>query len=304
MPTYLPPLPALRAFEAAARWMSLGRAAEELHVTHGAVSHQIKFLQAHVGVQLVQRQGRGIALTPAGQRLAPKLSEALQSLARCIEEVRPAHAQRRLRVSVLPSFASKWLLPRMSGFMTAHPNIELALDTSLDLVHPGRDGVDLALRYGLGAWPGLHAQKLSDEAMLPVCSPHYRAGELPDSADAVLDCTLLSDNSTVTWHDWQQAAALATAAPRATVKPSMRFTDAALMVQAAVGAQGVALARSLLVRDDILAGRLVRLPGPVLPAAFSYYLVSDARRALSSSAKQFAAWIVLELAQSPALVAQ
>ncbi len=299
MSAQLPPLPALRAFEATARLLSLRRAAEELHVTHGAVSHQIKFLQASIGIDLLQRQGRGIALTDAGRRLAPQLTEALQHLSRCIDDVRPTHLQHRLRVSVLPSFASKWLLPRMPGFMAAHPDIELALDTSLELAHLSRDGVDLALRYGLGHWPGLKAEKLSDEAMLAVCSPNFQAGALPSSVAAVLDCTLLCDDSAVTWADWQQAADL----HRAVAKPSIRFTDAGLMVQAAVGGQGVALARSLLVRDDILAGRLVRLPGPVLPARFSYYLVSDARRALTSSATQFAAWIAQELALAPALVA-
>ena len=296
MATRIPPLPALRAFESAARHGSLRMAAEELSVTHGAVSHQIKFLQDSLGVELMARQGRGIALTPAGQRLAPQLSDALARLAQVMDSVRP-ESHEPLRISVLPSFAAKWLLPRLSMFMAQHPDIALTLDANLSIVNLHNTGIDLAFRYGTGQWPGVQAERLMTEEMLVVCSPSYRKGKLPTRPRDLLKHPLLRDESTRAWHDWFRAAGVNGAVP----KPAMAFSDAGLLLQAALAGQGVALVRSVLAHDDLVAGRLRLLPGPRLPAAYAYYAVTDARDTLPAKGQVFLDWV---RAQVKAMAAQ
>ncbi len=287
MTTRIPPLPALRAFESVARLGSLRLAAEELHVTHGAVSHQIKFLQQALGMELVVRQGRGVALTPAGQRLAPTLGDALSRLAQVIEAAQPDAKDKPLRISVLPSFAAKWLLPRLSAFMAAHPDIALTLDANLSIVNLHNTGIDLAFRYGPGQWPGVQAERLMGEEMLAVCSPSYRSGKLPRRPRDLLRHPLLRDESTRAWHDWFRVAGVIGAVP----KPAMAFSDAGLLLQAVLAGQGVALVRSVLAHDDIAAGRLLVLPGPRLPAAYAYYLVTDLRDTLPARGQVFVDWV-------------
>lgn len=287
MTVRIPPLPALRAFESVARLGSLRLAAEELNVTHGAVSHQIKFLQQAVGVELVARQGRGIALTPAGHRLAPQLSEALARLAQVIESAQPGTHDKPLRISVLPSFAAKWLLPRLSEFMAEHSDIALTLDANVNVVSLHNTGIDLAFRYGLGQWPGVRAELLMGEEMLAVCSPVYRKGKLPTRPKDLLRHPLLRDESTRAWADWFRAAGIAGTVPT----PTMVFSDAGLLLQAVLAGQGVALVRSVLAHDDIVAGRLTVLPGPRLPAAFAYYVVTDLRATLPAKGQIFVDWV-------------
>lgn len=290
----IPPFPALRAFESAARHLSLRRAAEELHVTHGAVSHQIKFLQESLGVELVQRAGRGIGLTHAGQQLAPQLTELFSQLAGALDAVRPRPGRRTLRLSVLPSFAAKWLLGRLPRFMALYPDVELVLDASLALVDLPKEGIDVAIRYGAGNWPCVHAEKLMDEQMIAVGSPRYLGPVPPASAVDILSKTLLRDGSAVSWPDWCRAAGVGDLAPESAIV----FSDAGLLVQAAVEGQGIALVRSVLAQDDLAAGRLLRLPGPALAAAFSYYLVTERPQSLSDNAKRFMDWVRAE-AQAP-----
>jgi LysR family glycine cleavage system transcriptional activator len=287
MTTRIPPLPALRAFESVARQGSLRLAAEELNVTHGAVSHQIKFLQQALGVELVVRQGRGVALTPAGQRLAPALGDALSRLAQVIEAAQPDAQDKPLRISVLPSFAAKWLLPRLSAFMAEHPDIALTLDANISVVNLHNTGIDLAFRYGPGQWPGVQAERLMGEEMLAVCSPSYRNGKLPARPRDLLRHPLLRDESTRAWHDWFRAAGVSGTVP----KPAMAFSDAGLLLQAVLAGQGVALVRSVLAHDDIAAGRLLVLPGPRLPAAYAYYLVTDLRDTLPAKGQVFVDWV-------------
>lgn len=287
MTTRIPPLPALRAFESVARQGSLRLAAEELHVTHGAVSHQIKFLQQALGVELVVRQGRGVVLTPAGQRLAPALGDALSRLAQVIEAAQPDAQDKPLRISVLPSFAAKWLLPRLSAFMAEHPDIALTLDANMSVVNLHNTGIDLAFRYGPGQWPGVQAERLMGEEMLAVCSPFYRKGKLPTRPRDLLRHPLLRDESTRAWHDWFRAAGVSGVVP----EPAMAFSDAGLLLQAVLAGQGVALVRSVLAYDDIAAGRLVVLPGPRLPAAYAYYVVTDLRDTLAPKGQVFVGWV-------------
>ncbi len=287
MPTRIPPLPALRAFESVARHGSLRMAAQELNVTHGAISHQIKFLQESLGVELVARAGRGVALTPAGQRLSPQLSEALSRLAQVVEAVQPDVHDKPLRISVLPSFAAKWLLPRLSQFMARHPDVALTLDANLSVVNLHNTGIDLAFRYGAGQWPGVHAERLMGEEMLVVCSPHYRRGKLPTRPKDLLRHPRLRDESARVWQDWFHAAGVNDAVP----EPAVAFSDAGLLLQAVLAGQGVALVRSVLAHDDIVAGRLVVLPGPRLLAAYAYYVVTDLRDTLPPKGQVFVDWV-------------
>lgn len=287
MTTRVPPLPALRAFESVARQGSLRLAAEELNVTQGAVSHQIRFLQQTLGVELLVRQGRGVVLTPAGQRLAPALGDALARLAQVVDAVRPDAQDKPLRISVLPSFAAKWLLPRLSAFMAAHPDIALTLDANVNVVNLHNTGIDLAFRYGPGQWPGVQAERLMGEEMLAVCSPLYRHGKLPTRPRDLLRHPLLRDESARAWHDWFRAAGVNGTVP----KPAMAYSDAGLLLQAVLAGQGVALVRSVLAHDDIAAGRLSVLPGPRLPAAYAYYVVTDLRDTLPPNGQVFVDWV-------------
>src|SRR5436305_7972435 len=168
---HLPAMQALRAFDAAARLSSLSRAAEELHLTHGAISHQIKALEADLGVSLVARAGRGIRLTDEGERFAARVRETLDRLAEAVREVTDKSNPHRIRVSVVPSFAARWLLPRIGRFIAAHPDIDLDVRAQLTLVDFQRDDVDFGVRHGVGGWPGVVAEPMFEETYFPVCSP-------------------------------------------------------------------------------------------------------------------------------------
>lgn len=169
MPPRPPPLAALRTFEAAARHGNFSRAADELHLTHGAISHQIKSLEQTVGVALFRRGRRGVTLTAEGASLAAVMRDALERIARGVEAVR-VRPPRALTISVLPAFATHWLIPRLGDFQARHPEIEVNIRAGQDLVDFSRDDVDLAVRYGPGTWPGLVATRLMGEDVFPVCS--------------------------------------------------------------------------------------------------------------------------------------
>src|SRR6478735_518904 len=171
MPMHIPPMQALRAFESAARSQSLSRAAEALSLTHGAISHQIKALEAALNVRLIERAGRGIRLTEEGERLAARLRGALAEIEDAVREASERSNPRQLRVSVTPSFASRWLLPRLGRFLARHRDIDLDVRSSFALVDFGRDDTDLAIRYGFGGWPDVASEHLLDDAFFPVCSP-------------------------------------------------------------------------------------------------------------------------------------
>lgn len=281
----LPPFTSLRAFESAARHLSISRAAEELFLTHGAVSHQIKNLEAHLAVRLIARQGRGIVLTPAGTAFAIKLSAVLAQLESAVAEVRPA-THGPLKITALPSFAARWLLPRLPQFRAAHPHIDVHLHTGTELADFGRDGIDLAIRYGQGVWPGTAAEKLLDEELIPVCSPRFNQGRLPATPTEIAACPLLRDTH-VRWASWFAEMGMEVQEP----KNTFVYTDSGLLVQAAVAGQGVALARAVLAQDDLAAGNLLRLPGAALPAGHAYYIVYPAATPLAPDARAFVAWL-------------
>ncbi|MFQ5785877.1 MAG: transcriptional regulator GcvA [Alphaproteobacteria bacterium] len=290
----LPPLNALRAFEAAARHLSFTRAAQELNVTQAAISHQVKALEDRLGVLLFRRINRALLLTDAGQAYLPPVRDAFDRLAEATARLHAQDSRGALTVSVLPSIATKWLVPRLGRFREAQPDIDVRIAPSLHLTDFAREDVDVALRYGRGVWPGLRADRLMTEDIFPICSPKLLDGPHPLRAPADLrHYTLLHDEGHGDWRVWLLAAGIDDIDPtRGTV-----FTDSGMLVQAAVEGQGVALGRSALAADDLAAGRLVRPFDVSLPAEFAYYLVCPEASAGRPKIAAFRDWLMAETAR-------
>lgn len=290
MATRLPPMQALRAFEAAARAGSLTKAAESLHVTHGAISHQIKSLESDLGVPLVERAGRGIRLTDEGERFATRVRTAFAELMTAVQEITTRANPRLLRVSVAPSFAARWLLPRVGRFIAAHPDIDLDVSANIVNVDFQRDNADVAIRYGFGQWDGVRVELLLDDSFFPVCSPRIAGGVPTRPADLARYTLLRADNEP--WKPWFEAAGLDW--PEPTRGPI--FNDSAHLMQAAAEGQGIALGRATLLGNDERNGVLVRPFSVEAPAPRRFYLVYPPRIADSSKLITFRAWLHEEIA--------
>jgi LysR family glycine cleavage system transcriptional activator len=282
---------ALRAFEAAARTRSLTRAAESLHLTHGAISHQIKSLEADFGVRLVERAGRGIRLTDEGERFATRVRAVLSELGDAVREVTERANPRQLRVSVIPSFAARWLLPRIGRFFAAHPDIDLDVSASNALADFRRDDIDVAIRHGFGHWPGLVSEHLLDDVYFPVCSPRLANGVLPVRPADLSRYTLLRSEGEF-WKPWFEAAGLDWPEP----SRGPTFSDSSHTMQAAIEGQGIALARSSLIGSDVHNGVLLRLFDIAVPGARKYFLVYPPRLADSPKLAPFRKWLFDEVA--------
>ena len=286
MSVRLPPMQALRAFDAAAREGSLTRAAATLNVTHGAISHQIKALEADLGVRLTERAGRGIRLTDEGERFASRVRAAFAELTAAVNEINARVNPRLLRVSVVPSFAARWLLPRIGRFLAAHPDVDLDVRSSMSNVDFQRDDADLAIRYGHGDWASVAAEHLLDDAFVPVCSPRLVAGRPPRRPEELARFTLLRA-ADEPWKPWFEAAGLDWPEP----SRGPIFNDSAHMLQAAAEGQGVALARQTLLGNDVRNGVLVRLFDVVSPAPRSFWLVYPPRMSGTAKLAQFRQWL-------------
>ena len=287
----LPPMNTLRAFEAAARHLSFTQAAAELHVTQAAVSHQIKALEEALGVKLFRRLNRAIRLTEEGQDFVTEIRKALNHLAVAVEKLTSPEAGGPLTVSVLPSFASKWLVPRLGRFRQRHPEIDVRISPSNHLVDFRAGDVDVAIRYGRGDYPGLHSAWLMSEDIFPVCDPALLDGPHPLRKPGDLrHHTLVHDDAYVDWAMWLKAVGIDDLDPR----PGPYFTDSAMVVQAAVEGQGVALARGALAADDLAAGRLVKPFDIALPTDYAYYVVCPAPSADRPKIAAFRDWLLDE----------
>ena len=285
----LPPMQALRAFEAAAREKSLTRAAEALHVTHGAISHQIKALEKDLGVALVERAGRGIRLTDEGERFATRVRAAFAELASAVQEITQRSNPRRLRVSCTPSFGARWLLPRIGRFVDSHPDIDLDISATNALADFTRGDADVAIRYGFGHWPGLDAEHLTDDAFFPVCSPKI-AGGPPKRPQDLARYTLLRSEDEY-WKPWFDAVGLDLPEPaRGTI-----FNDSSHLLQAAADGQGVALARRTLIGKDLHNGVLMRPFEVEVPSPRRFYLVYPPRLRDAPKLASFRTWMKHEL---------
>jgi LysR family transcriptional regulator, glycine cleavage system transcriptional activator len=288
----LPPLAALKAFEAAARLASFSRAAEEIHVTHGAVSHQVKALEELAGVPLFARNGRRVALTADGKVLADRVRAALRDIGDAMESLAPRERNNRLTVSMLPSFAARWLMPRLGRFMEKHPDIAVNVHASLALVDFARDGADIAVRFGRGGWPNVEAEKFMDDERFPVASPRLNRGKLPTRPAELAKFRLLSTDDEP-WMPWFKAAGVKLPEPEGPM-----FNDAAMMVQAAVDGRGIAFARRSISEGDLAAGNLIRLFDIAVKAGESYYLVWPKGKP-SAKVLAFRDWMFAEKKRRP-----
>jgi LysR family glycine cleavage system transcriptional activator len=301
----LPPLNALRAFEAAARHLNFSRAADELSVTPGAVSQQIQNLEDYVGVSLFKRTPKGLLLTDAAQTALPALRDAFDRLAEASSLLTAAVDGRRLTLTAPPSFAAKWLVPRLGRFEAAHPQVDVWLSADMDLVDFAAGEVDLAIRYGAGPYPGLEAVRLMQETVIPVIAPELLSSnplnEPRDLARHVLlhDGSPDADDSCPDWSMW--LAARAVKGVDGTRGP--RFNQSSLVIEAAVGGRGVALAKRTLAQDDLDAGRLVVPMQIATSVDFAYYVVHPKAKGRLPQVKAFVAWIIGEAAAHDAALA-
>ncbi len=288
----LPPLNAIRAFEAAARHLSFTRAAEELHVTQAAVSHQVKSLEDYLGIKLFRRFNRSLLLTDEGQGFLPGLTKAFDLLDESTRRLAKKDAGGALTVSVLPSFAARWLVARLGRFRRAHPEVDLRIDPNAGLADFAHGDVDIGIRYGKGNYPGLRADRLMAEDIFPVCSPALLQGEHPlKHPEDLAHHTLLHDDGHGDWRTWLLGNEVKNVDPnRGTV-----FTDSSMLIEAAKRGQGVALARSVLASDELEAGTLVRPFGDQsVPAEYAYYIVCPEDTADLPKIKAFREWLLKE----------
>lgn len=267
MSTRLPPLATLQAFEAAFRHQSYTAAAKELSLTHGAISHHITSLEERQGVKLFVREKNRMVPTEQGRLLVTKVRQALGLLERSFAHAGPTEHV-TLNVSVLPSTASRWLVPRLASFVTLYPQIDLFVDVRATLADLAAGDADCAIRFGNGGWADVQQVRLMGDASFPVCAPSYRDGLLPKSPKELADCTLLR-NPWLPWEPWLHAAGLDFREPAR--GPS--FTDSSVMMDAAAAGLGIALARRSLAEGELQRGRLVRLFELAVPDPYSHYFV-------------------------------
>ena len=266
----LPPLNALRAFEAAARHLSVKNAADELCVTPGAVSQLIKALELHLGIALFRRVNRGIVLTDAGQAYLPPVRNAFRQISDATRRAAVPAETGILTVSATPFFASAWLVPRLKGFQDAHPDIDLQVVSSSALADFSRDGVDVAIRHGLGRYPGLSSQRVLTVEIVPVAAPALvKSRGMPATPAELARWPRVNDTERKGWQLWFQAQGIEDMGPAR----GASFDDSGLLLKAVLTGQGAALLPAAVVADDLAEGRLMQLSAVTWLEDFAYYLV-------------------------------
>ncbi|MDA5193878.1 transcriptional regulator GcvA [Govanella unica] len=297
-PRRLPPLNAIRAFEAAARHRSFTRAGEELFVTQGAVSHQVKQLEEWFGFPLFDRHKREVFLTEKGEVYLPFIRGMLNELYAVTQTLMDKGSEQLLCVSAAESFMVNWMINRLKGFSETHPDINIRV-TSQNQVDDlgnivGEEGVhwvDLRIRYGRGKWPGLEVTKLFDEDIFPVCHPELiTSGKPLRDLNDLKHHTLIHDDMQMSWSNWLSAAGSAQ-----TISPQgPRFSHSHMAIQAALNGHGIALGRSVLVLDLVRKGQLIR-PFPLtVPSQHAYYLLCQERSINKPKIKTFKNWLLSE----------
>jgi LysR family glycine cleavage system transcriptional activator len=289
----LPALNGLKAFEAAARHESFTKAAQELGVTQGAVSHQVKALEIELGLRLFRREHQRLLITDAGRTYLDVVRDAFDRLAVGTDRLLQRQNAGVLTVSMSPNFATKWLVHRLGRFAEAYPNIDLRVAASMEHIDFAREDIDLAIRHGDGHWPGLKVTRLCAEQLFPVCSPKLTRGRkaLRSPADLRFHTLLHVDNRR-DWIKWLDAAGV----KGVDLSRGAVFNQTSMAIDAAVDGQGIALARTALVSSDLIAGRLVR-PFPLaLDVSYSYWIVCPAPFADLPKISTFRDWLVAEAA--------
>jgi LysR family glycine cleavage system transcriptional activator len=303
MPTRLPPLNALRAFEAAGRRKSMSAAADELAVTPAAISHQIKTLEEHFRFPLFHRNVRSIRLTDRGAALLPYLSEGIDLWKEGCRKLAVFDDEAPLVISSAPVFAGKWLVRRLSEFSALHPDINVRLDGSLSVANFANDGVDAAIRFGTGPYPKLHADPLVNEDVTPVCSPSLQKGAHPLLApEDLAHHTLIHVDwfaAAGTQPDWAMWLKTAGVSVMNGSKGPVVTSDA-LAVDAAINAGGVALVSEFLVREDLDRGRLIKPFDLVLPSNHWYWFVCPKENLERPKVQAFRDWLITSVRDDPA----
>lgn len=276
----------LRVFDAVHRAGGVSRAAELLHVTPGAVSLQVKQLESAIGIELFRKAGREIELTDAGRQLATRIADLFDRIEILIDDVTVAGNPRRLRMKVLPSFAIKWLVPRLTGFYALHSDIDIEIATVARAEDLHLGNADFVVRHGAGQWNDVHVDHLFDEAFVPVCSPAV-AKTIHSPADLLEAKLLHSMMRPDGWSTWFSAAGLGTAQ----AAHNMTLANAALCLQAAADGLGVAIAQLAYVSDELASGKLVRPVDLIARTDLGYYLVCDPGKAQVEPFKSFRKWI-------------
>jgi LysR family glycine cleavage system transcriptional activator len=302
-----PPLNSMRSFEAAARWLSFTKAAEELSVTPAAVSQQIRQLEDYLGVALFHRMTRAIKLTEEARVVLPLMTEGFDKLAEAIERLTQEKESGLLTVSTAPTFAAKWLLQRLPDFSDKYPDIDLRLDASLVPREFDRDGIDISIRLSEGDYPGLHVARVFGEEFCPVCSPDLLTGAKPlrTPEDLKKHRLLHVDwgylkTSMPDWRIWMKAAGI----KDINLDHGPHFTIESLAIEAAINGSGVALVSHHAVVEDLKAGRLVKLFDLAIQADFSYWLVCPHEYLRRTKVKAFCDWLLQQAAKDAMASAQ
>jgi LysR family glycine cleavage system transcriptional activator len=294
MPRQLPPLNALRSFEAAARYESFTRAAEELHVTQGAVSQQVKTLELQLGVKLFNRERQRLKITPAGRDYLVVIREALDQIGAGTERLIQRQRDNVLTVSTSLDFAAKWLVHRLARFAAAHPGIDLRVSATMHHVDFVREDIDVAVRHGDDNWPGLEATQLCAEQIFAICSPKLLAGRnrLRRPADVLKWPLLRLEDQSKAWERWFALAGVA--APERLPGPVLN--RASMLIDAAIDGQGVALARTTLAAWDLISKRIVRPFELSWPPTGTYWIVTPKATAKVEKIRRFRDWMLTEAA--------
>jgi LysR family transcriptional regulator, glycine cleavage system transcriptional activator len=293
MPRRLPPLNALKAFEAAARRESFTRAAEELNVTQGAVSQQVKSLETALGLNLFKRERQRLVITEAGREYLVVIRDALDRIAAATERLTRRRSCGVLTISTSPDFAAKWLVYRLGRFAGSHPEIDLRVSATAHHVDFAREDIDLAVRHGDGKWPGLDVARLCSERLFPVCSPKLVSGRnRVTAAQDLLKFPLLRLGDWNTWTRWFEAAGVADPVARGPILGS-----ASMLIDAAVDGQGIALARTALAAWGIINGRLVRPVDVSLKVSKAYWIVCPEVTSSVPNIATFRKWLLAEAAE-------
>ena len=301
----LPPLTSLRAFVATARHLSFTRAADELHVTSAAIGQQIRLLEDYLGQALFLRNRGRLELTETGLTLMPGLTDAFDRVLDTMARLNANSDAAPIRVSVAPSFASKWLVPRLAALRVHAPDLEVLVDSSAKLADPGRDETDCVIRYGLGAYPGLTIDRLFSEAVIPVCSPELAETHgLWRGPEALLGVPLLHedgperDASCPDWPAWLRGNGVNLRVG----EPGMRFNQSSLVIDAAIAGQGVGLGKLRLIAADLESGRLVSPFGEPQAVEFSYFFATTPHKTKLGRVELFRDWLLAEAAATRAAI--
>ena len=284
-----PPLTCLRSFEATSRLGSVTLAAKELHVTHSAISQQIKALEAFVGLTLFVREGRGLRVSEDGRLYALQIRKALGDIAEATRLIQAQPKTDELVVAVLPSFGRSWLVPRLPTFQALYPHMRIRLQASLSISNLHQESVDIGIRMGKGDWEGVEQRLLFHDELIAVAAPHFNHGQLPQTPQQIVDSTLI--HSTESWLPWCEAAGVDMSGERA----GLCSNDSNLILEAVRLGQGIALERRSLVQDAIARGELVQLGDVCAPYAYPYWLVWPPREGSQTKQHAFSQWLFKEV---------